>query len=300
MYKITALLSAVLFIPLAANAKDTIPPKKYTKKRISVEEARSRCANFSPEKRAKFAKICDKVEQISKQAQIKEKYPFISMRFGTEYFFTDYEVKEKATGAGASLVTESNFRLDLKMVQHFSPKFKTYLGLGYQDIKFENTLPKPMRNPHLNLWDFNGGVIYNPTSRFGLDLGLHYGDVFYIRPYSASELKFTKRLVPHLQLQAYYDVFSFGDLDFGVAGKLGYTPPFTSRDRDENFGNFKAKASLNYGGEIYARKQYEQWSIAGGVGVSRKQMDTNYIEGELTDVSVGLRVAIPFGWNEGK
>lgn len=299
MYKIIALLG--LLLPSIIQAQDlSSKVKPSLKNRMTVEQARIKCANLSPEKKVRFAKICAKVENISKKAQIKEKYPFVSLRSGVDYYFTDYEVKEKSSGAGATLVSKNHVGLNFKLVQHFSPKFKTYLGFGYQNIYFENTLSKPLVNPNLNLVDFNGGIIYNPSSRLTFDLGLHYGDVYYVRPYSNSELKFTKQLVPSAQLQVGYDLFSYGNLDFGIKGQLGYTPQFRSEDRDEVLGNFKAKSSLNYGGEIYARKQFDQWSVSGGIGLSKKQMETNYMDGELTQVNFGIKIAIPFGWNEGK
>lgn len=229
-----------------------------------------------------------------------EKYPFISMRFFTDYSFTDYEVKDKVNGGSATLVTKSHVKLDAKLVQHYSPKFKSYLGIGFQAVEYENTLTRPLVNPNLSLWDFNGGLIYNPWSRLSLDLSLHYGDNYYVRNYNATHLKFSKHLVPSVQLQANYDMFSFGDLDFGLGGKIGYTMPFTAKDREEVEGNFDVEGSLNYGADLYARKQFEKWSIGGGVGVMKRQLNTSITEGDLTEVTIGLKIAIPFGWNEGK
>lgn len=54
------------------------------------------------------------------------------------------------------------------------------------------------------------------------------------------------------------------------------------------------------GAKFYARKQFDQWSVSGGIGLSKKQMETNYMDGELTQVNFGIKIAIPFGWNEGK
>lgn len=268
--------------------------------REKIEKIRIKCANLKPENRLKFAKICDKAEKESKQQQIIDKYPFISTRFSTDYVFSDYEIHEKSTGARGTIVSKNNIKYNLKLVHHYSPGFKSYFGLGYQSLDMENTISKPLVNPDLNLWDFSLGAIFNPFEKTVLDIALVYGDVYYVRPYSSTNLKFTKQLVPQLQISLAYDLFSYGQIDFGLKGNIGYTPKFTSEDRDEVLGNFKADDSINYGGEIFARKQFEQWSLSGAIGINKKDLNTNYMDGELKEVNFGIKIAIPFGWNGDK
>lgn len=281
-------------IPLV-HAQEALKAKKPVT-RMSVEEVRKRCLQLEGAKKLKFESICKKAEEISKREQLKEKYPFMSLRAESDFLFTEYEIKEKSSGLGGNLVSKSHYNFGVKLLQHYSPSTKSYFGLNYQHLEFDNSLSKPLLNPKVKMLNFDAGILLTPISRLHLDFGLHYGDVFYIRPYGTQNLKVTKQLVPSGHVFAAYDVFSQGGVTFGIKGKLAYVLPFTSEDREDPQGNFKAKGSLNYGAEVYGRKQFQKWSLAGGLGVSERDMGTNYMEGKLRSVNVGVKVAIPFGW----
>jgi hypothetical protein len=291
------ILIAILFTSLAQAQSPQDRPKRG---KMTWEEIDLKCQNFDVQKRMKNKKVCDKAGKIVTSHQKKEKYPFIALRLFTDYSFTDYEVHDKVNNANASIVSKSHIKINARLVQHYSPGFKTYLGIGYQDLIFENSLNKPIVNNHLNLWDFHGGLIFNPFNRLSLDLSAHYGDVYYIRGQGPSNLKFSQHLVPSFNLRGQFDLFTYGSLDFGLGGNIGYTLPFKAEHREEPEGNFDVKGSLNYGAEVFARKQFERWSLGGGIGFNRKEMPTSISDGELTEVTVGLKIAIPFGWNEGK
>jgi len=270
------------------------------KTKLTWEQVNLKCLNFSEEKKIKHKKVCDQAESIVRKKQEDEKFPFMSVRFFSDYSFTSYEVKDTQNGTRASLVSSSHIKNDLRLVQHYQSGFKTYLGIGHQNLIFENSLSKPLVNDHLKLWNYMGGIIFNPIERLSLDVSVHYADVFYVRAQGTNNLKFSQHLTPMGLVKAQFDLFSNGHLDFGLAGHLGLMPSFNAKNRDEVEGNFKAKTSLNYGGEVFARKQFESWSLAGNIGFNQRQMDASISEGRLNEVTIGFKIAVPFGFNEGK
>ena len=288
--KIGYLFIMILCISFSAEAREKV--------KLTWEDIHLKCLNFSEEKKIKNKNICEKAEKIVREKEEQEKYPFMSVRFFSDYSFTSYEVKDTQTGASASLVSSSHIKTDLRLVQHYASGLKTYFGLGHQNLIFENSLSKPLVNDQLKLWNYMGGVIFNPLERLSLDISIHYGDVFYVRSQGENNLKFSQHLTPMGLVKSQFDLFSNGNLDFGVAGHLGIMPSFNAKNRDEVEGNFKAKTSLNYGGEFFARKQFEAWSLAGNVGFNQRQMDTSISEGRLNEVTIGFKIAVPFGFNE--
>lgn len=278
----------------------TFNAKANPKNKLTWEQIHLKCLNFSEEKQIKNKKVCDKAEKIVREVQEKERYPFFSVRFFSDYSFTSYEVKDLQNGSRASLVSSSHVKNDLRFVQHYQSGFKTYLGIGHQNLIFENSLSKPLVNEQLKLWNYMGGLIVNPIERLSLDFSIHYADVFYVRAQGSDKLKFSQHLTPVGLVKAQFDIFSHGKMDFGLAGHLGIMPSFNAKNRDEVEGNFKAKTSLNYGGEIFARKQFESWSLGGNIGFNRRQMDTSISEGHLNEVTIGFKIAVPFGFNEDK
>lgn len=295
------ILAIAIFLPLTwtmtAQAAETAAKKK---KEVNWERVDLKCHKLSPEKALKYKKFCQKARHEVSQKQKQEKYPFIALRVFSDYSITNYEVKDTTSGAHATLSSKSNMKFTVNLVEHYSKGFKSYVGLSYQNIDFDQPTSKHINNPNLDLWGFHGGLVFNPFNRLSLDLGGAYRDFYYIRGYGPDELKFSKHLVPEIYLNGQLDLFSAGSLDFGLGGHVAYAFPFDAKQREEPEGNFHVEGNLSYGGSIIARKQFESWSLSGEIGMNRQNLKTSVTDGYVDDVTFGLKIAVPFGWNEGK
>lgn len=294
MFKILIIIVSLIGMSSGSFGAEAQPVKK---EKLTWSQADLRCQNLSSEQRLQHQKTCDEARRRVVAKQKSEKYPFYAGRFFVDYSSTNYHVKDKASGAGADFVTTSNVKIESNFVFHYSPSFKSYLGLSYSNLIFDNPNSKTILNRNLDVWDFHGGVIYNPIKRLSLDLSAHYGDVYYIRG-QGNDLKFSKFLVPQINLKGSFDLFTLGGIDIGLGANIGYALPFKAEHREEPQGNFDVEGNLAYGGEIYGRKQFDRWSISGGIAKQVQHVNTSQSEGRVEQVSVGVKIAIPFGWNE--
>lgn len=292
MSKILIIISCLIFSTLSGAAE----PKTNPKKKLTWAEADLKCQGFNAEQRLKHKKVCDQARQKVVAQQKLDKYPFYSGRAFFDYSSTNYNVTDKSSGAGADLVSDHNVKLTAQFVYHYSPSLKTYLGLSYKNLNFDNPKSKIILNRNVDVWDFHGGLIVNPFSILSLDLSAHYGDIYYIRGEGA-DLKFSKFLVPQLNLKGNLDLFSLGGIDFGLGGNIGYALPFKAKHREEIQGNFDVEGNWAYGGEIYGRKQFEKWSISGGISKNYQQLNTSQAKGQVEEVTFGVKIAIPLGFN---
>lgn len=291
--KILALtLSIFLTSSLSFAEEVTLPPH------LTWEKVEEKCATFSESKR-KNHKICKAAEKRKRQEEKLEAFPFLSLRMFSDLSFVNMQGKDKNSGAGFNLNSEYGLKTSFMLVQHYNNGFKTYQGLGFEHIEFENSLLKPLVDRQMNLWDVSLGFVFNPWRTGSLDMKLVYGESYYLRSYSATQLKLDKYFVPGLQVRFNQDLFSVGQTDLGLGLKGGVLKDFEARNRQEPLANYDVQVNYNYGLEVYARKQWSSWSIMGGISYDVVKKDTSILEAENRETTVNLRFAIPLGFNEG-
>ncbi len=295
-------IQTILVLVLSFFASEAIAQEQAWKKvklpsHLTWEKVEEKCGSFSDKKRL-TNKVCKHAENRRRYIEENLAYPFLAFRLYSEYKFMDMELKDLSNGGRATLTSDTDIKLTGLLVQHYNRSFKTYQSISFEYIDMDNSLSKPLIDPTLNLWDFGVGLIWNPWRTGSLDFSFHYGEQFYVRALDTTHLRFDEYLVPSLHLKYAQDLFSFGQTDVGIAGNVGVSRGFRAEHREEITGNYDVDVNWNYGAELYARKQWNGWSISGSLGYGRMQRNTSIVEAEARETTFGLKIAIPMGFND--
>lgn len=222
---------------------------------------------------------------------------FTSIRLESNYSFTEIESTD-TNNQKSRLLSKSNPGISVSLAEHWNSKNTTSIKFYYNQLSLKKSEGAEIEGLEQTLTSFGVTHNYSYSDNLRFALSGMFTEELYLRSKSASSLTLDKFLNPQLKLDTEYDLFKTSNLTFGTALNLDVSAPFTAEKYESTEGNYSVDASLGFGGAVYGRKFFKNYSLEGSVFIKNKSATTSTTTQNTLNQGVSLRIAIPFGYEK--
>lgn len=253
---------------------DKICIKEQPKKQEAVEEPTPAPAPIAEE---------------PKKDEEKDHFGFFATPFMS---FGKLDFVDRTTGARGSVVSKTNFGLELKFMQFLTESFSSEFIAIIEQRSYKTASSRTFNDHGGQMTNFGVGIGYNATERLELKARALYGTEFYFRAPSATSLAIDSTRALKMDIIANYDLFRSRSKKY-IAG-LGLGLRLIT---DEDFitsDNVSYNGELGYGyfGSFYVRQKFTHIMFEESFIYEDLRKDTDLFKQTMTNMF--LRVGVLF------
>lgn len=195
---------------------------------------------------------------------------FQSVRLEVNAGSSTITATNKVTGAKRTLEASKNITFDIKILHHWSPSSRSYLGVDYNDLAFKTNTGRINSG---NLLSAKVGHIINPFTRLSLSGEL----LLYSHVLSTPSLDLTGVTTGAGQISYQFDLYHAPKTRFGFGQSLLFAP-----------------SAFEYKAGIYGRKVYQRFSVELALGYEGGTWEDNKSHTSFNNYIIGTKFSIPF------
>lgn len=214
--------------------------------------------------------------------------PF-SLEFNPYFSMLELKLKDRDSGAEATLASQSNFGSNFSYRMDWSERLQSFVKLNLGYITFEQPSSGLVTTKRANkfLSGIGLGANYKLAPKLAGSFSVDYQKELFGRSLSANSITVDSVAVPSFSGRLSYDLGQRATHRFGLYGNYQYKLATSADD-------YKIHAGHNYGGGFYFNQQ--EW-IQTEIGFFRREQNMNLSLQSETGVVLGMRFMMPLEKN---
>jgi hypothetical protein len=226
--------------------------------------------------------------EAQKIAAIKKPVsPSRSFHLEFSHAFTSLNMIDSATGADSELASKLHLSLEGKYLQHWSSRFKSFVGIRLGWISFENpnSHERSLSSKEKLMNGIGIGGSYELTPHLDLGVSAYYQSELFARSTSTKNVTIDAVHLPSLESTMSYKAFSLESFTLGVSMNFDLKLPAETDSYDVKLGK-------GYGGAIFLERApgKDMRAFKTNIGFYTRSQDSSIIQQKEKRIYLGLEV----------